>query len=151
MKERLKKIKEALELLPDEQDGWWCPQCQSEVDATFHEDCHTCGFYIGDCQPDQGTTKKKKEALEQLEELQKESQWQPIETAPRDGTEIIITNGCDTCTGKYYPSVVQNYAPFFAQSVDGELRNEGFDYKVEPVYFYEPTHWMPLPQPPKKD
>lgn len=79
------------------------------------------------------------------------SGWQPIETAPKDGTEVIITNGVDTCTGKYHKSVVKNFYPFFAQSVNGELRNEGFDYKVEPVYFYEPTHWMPLPEPPTTD
>lgn len=77
------------------------------------------------------------------------SGWQPIETAPKDGTEIIITNGCDTCTGKYHKSVVQNYTPFFAQSVNGELRNEGFDYRIEPVYFYKPAYWQPLPEPPK--
>ena len=63
----LEKVKEALELLPDEMEGYYCPECKSEVDATYYENCATCGFYIGDCQPSNKTARFKKEAIIALE------------------------------------------------------------------------------------
>jgi hypothetical protein len=70
--------------------------------------------------------------------------WQEIETAPRDGTKIIIAS----------------------ISRDGTIEDIDFDafwtseresWEMPQVYFYwasaygrveEPTHWMPLPPPP---
>ncbi len=66
--------------------------------------------------------------------------WQPIETAPRDGTEILI------------------FEPASAAKIHVVSWQESEDYKVwcyaEEVLSdicpegAEPTHWMPLPQPP---
>lgn len=44
---------EALKVIvpPVGMDGWWCPSCKSEVDATYHEHCANCGTFIGDKQP----------------------------------------------------------------------------------------------------
>lgn len=58
--------------------------------------------------------------------------WQPIETAPKDGTPILGWPG--TMNG--YPYVVQ-YSHGLWREADGEL-----------YHLYEPTHWMPLPEPP---
>ena len=65
---------------------------------------------------------------------QHESQWQPIETAPRDGTGISIklTDG----------SVLQNVIP---QS-DGDYWWNGVQELFIPEF--KVTHWMPLPQHP---
>lgn len=71
--------------------------------------------------------------------------WQPIETAPKDGTEIDV----------------------WAKNADGHQRRitdvcwsrmgdwDGTDFDgwtgMYPERFcakYEPTHWMPLPEPP---
>jgi hypothetical protein len=60
--------------------------------------------------------------------------WQPIETAPRDGTEIIV---CRRFEGRKFMGVVM---------WDG--RYWTIDYGF-PFYFDNPTHWMPLPEPPK--
>lgn len=61
------------------------------------------------------------------------SDWQPIETAPRDGTEII---GHDIRTGV---SHVTRW-------------DYGWDDPDDHYYSeapeYSPTHWMPLPSPP---
>ena len=64
----------------------------------------------------------------------KDMEWQPIETAPKDGTSVIIfVDGLQIvafwgCTGW------ELNAPLF------EL--------FYPEIYGEPTHWMPLPAPP---
>ena len=73
------------------------------------------------------------------------SEWQPIETAPKDGTYIIA----------YFPSHGRREA--YAESayfVDLELEDDpGRGVWVwsqdgdEPQV--QPTHWMPLPEAPK--
>lgn len=82
------------------------------------------------------------------------AQWQPIETAPRDGTEVIlrrddrVTSGCWTewteteaeyhaTTGVYLGQSIQGGGACWS-SWDGGFVDE------EP-----PTAWQPLPEPPK--
>lgn len=73
--------------------------------------------------------------------------WQPIETAPKDGTAIL--------------TVVRGFRPAVTQWVEfeGEARfSEDPENFTEEDHFheyffgslYEPTHWMPLPEGPKK-
>lgn len=59
-------------------------------------------------------------------------QWQPIETAPRDGTEVLIWNGtnCDVAHAAWFND-------------DGSPNWFNNDTTVEP------THWMPLSTPPQ--
>lgn len=59
-----------------------------------------------------------------------EREWQPIETAPRDGTRFLFTNGRIMSTGFYI-----NGHTFAADSWQGERNTV-------------PSHWMPLPNPP---
>ena len=59
------------------------------------------------------------------------SEWQPIETAPRDGTEILLWED-----GYILGSWVEEYG-YFADP-DGHLWKNR-----------QPTHWMPLPAPPQ--
>lgn len=59
-------------------------------------------------------------------------QWLPIESAPSDGTRVLIfSNGAVL-------------SAFFDTDYDGW--RVGREY-----YFYYPTHWMPLPAAPKED
>jgi hypothetical protein len=79
------------------------------------------------------------------------SKWQPIETAPRDGTWILLF------------ARLENYDKS-AQGEMGVCRWERLDYHRESedwaygrnfgehgfrLGFYDATHWMPLPEPPK--
>lgn len=61
--------------------------------------------------------------------------WQPIETAPNDGRRVLVW--CEDWV-----------APLTASSVlKGQLWEP--DYVREP-FKYQPTHWMPIPEPPYK-
>jgi hypothetical protein len=65
------------------------------------------------------------------------SNWQPIETAPEDGSCLLAIN---TDEG-YIFGVLE-------RDTRGNWIHEG-----EPTFchsdYFEPTHWMPLPEPPK--
>ena len=58
--------------------------------------------------------------------------WQPIETAPRDGTQVILCDqDGDILTGNYV-------APYW-----------WIDQFMPPMMYGDPLYWMPLPEPPK--
>ncbi len=77
-------------------------------------------------------------------------EWQPIEIAPRDGTKILTYNG----DGGGYNSYGDG-------ALIGDIAVSAFDFRnfageqwylrhcCDRVSYCEPTHWMPLPQPPK--
>jgi len=74
--------------------------------------------------------------------------WQPIETAPRDGTWFVIClPGERFEVGRFYPAKSTYYVP---SEIDGLFRQQE---KVihewgEFNNFHRATHWMPLPAPP---
>ena len=78
-----------------------------------------------------------------LEEVRKDAAWQPIETAPKDGTAILaIVSGVDSDGLAYEPSTVQ---------IDGtqvHLFCDSDDDSWTELSEWELTHWMPLPKPP---
>ena len=78
---------------------------------------------------------KQREA--RVRELEAAQEWQPIETAPKDGTSVLISNGVSVGEAHY-----EEYAEgwFWA----GGHSTDAVDYKV-----WTPTHWRPLPPPPK--
>lgn len=59
------------------------------------------------------------------------NEWQPIETAPKDGSKVLILE-LDSVHDAVYLSRKDIWV-----SPDG-------------AYGYDPTHWMPMPDPPKK-
>jgi hypothetical protein len=85
------------------------------------------------------------------------AQWQPIETAPRDGTEVLGFRGD---AGVF---VMRWIAPvdFLTERELADPHGEDRDWEEEPDWFYAdfiqggrldgteaPTHWMPLPAAP---
>ncbi|MEM1040834.1 MAG: DUF551 domain-containing protein [Pseudomonadota bacterium] len=62
--------------------------------------------------------------------VRENNDWQPIETAPLDGTDILTWDG--------------NYHTVLFMSQYGSGWTAG-----NPRIKYEPTHWQPLPSPPK--
>lgn len=70
-------------------------------------------------------------------------QWQAIETAPRDGTAILVSDGdrMQVCWWGY--DDLFDLEP--KEWCYGECRGEYNIYQT----FDCPTHWQPLPGPPK--
>ena len=68
-------------------------------------------------------------------------EWQPIETAPKDGTKIILGRFVKNCQEGRSPHVEIDF--WHRLPVVGY---EGFG-KFNDKY-WPPTHWMPLPAPP---
>ena len=66
------------------------------------------------------------------------SSWQPIETAPKDGTHIILYWAGKVFEGMYLDNS-KSMAPW-----QGFIPMPG-----QPFPLGKPTHWQPLPQPPK--
>ncbi len=75
------------------------------------------------------------------------TQWQPIETAPRDGAVFLAT---------WIYDGIRRYGVFkshtFTNGKMGYIKHSGWDEKEECFYGMSNncTHWMPLPQPPSK-
>ena len=79
-------------------------------------------------------------------------EWQPIETAPKDGTPILCVRG-------HCQPVVAWFETFPEPLLDGDQTKwrwrEAGDFVSDNSWredwhgtLYEPTHWMPLPAPP---
>ena len=92
--------------------------------------------------------------LDELEKLLAKVEWQPIETAPRDGTQILA------CAQLSEHLAAQGHVPDlsivrwddrekdFIAMADGymSIKSQGDTWTT----YHEPyvTHWMPLPTPP---
>lgn len=62
------------------------------------------------------------------------SEWQPIETAPKDGTKVLGWDGGTMTTVEWYE--LGGYWSLLAVGAWAEDSE------------WVPTHWMPLPEPP---
>lgn len=77
----------------------------------------------------------------ELQALQRAQEWQPIETAPKDGRRIILGYaGSYSEEGYWLSDPSKNYW--------GETGWFATDENVLSHHPSNPTHWMPLPEPP---
>jgi hypothetical protein len=67
--------------------------------------------------------------------------WHPIETAPKDGTHILVWNG-ETQTTVYWDTKLYIKRWRLVESGWGEEIDDSFD---------DFTHWQPLMDPPKEE
>lgn len=75
--------------------------------------------------------------------------WQPIETAPKDGTEIIAWGIRFGSWG--YTEDRKCWTGVKWDRGNWERPGNWFETRATPQYSagFKPTHWMPLPEPPK--
>lgn len=71
--------------------------------------------------------------------------WQPISTAPKDGTKIltyapVIPPHKNSFGGDPTAKIIINYR----RKAEGGDRHEWWNSRFD----QQPTHWMPLPSPP---
>lgn len=71
----------------------------------------------------------------------REMEWQPIETAPKDGTEILLYDGFGLQVCRYGFDSVHNRVKLWVYGDTLDQYNTRLDMA-------DPTHWMPLPEPP---
>lgn len=98
--------------------------------------------------------------------------WQPIETAPRDGTRILTYGFAYPCLAKYGKSPilipanegctepftmilqwkeVWEYKEVYLGGGVYRKKKELYDAWWKPhEHLFRPTHWMPLPTPPEE-
>lgn len=67
------------------------------------------------------------------------TQWQPIETAPKDGTRVLLFTRW-LGDGQYHCPPFDDVQIGLWDRDEWELINIG-----------DPTHWMPLPSPPERN
>lgn len=80
-------------------------------------------------------------------------EWQPIESAPKDGTDILLSNGVVVSEGHWLhqEGYIRERRDLDGRYIDQD-ESEGFDGWID--WFGgmrpEPTHWMHLPAPPRE-
>lgn len=75
-------------------------------------------------------------ASPQLQQKAVTEEWQPIETAPRDGREVVLWCGQPVC------------GRISTDHLDPERTPQGWTFDVTWPGMTEPTHWIPIPAEP---
>lgn len=81
---------------------------------------------------------------EVLSDADEPSAWQPVETAPKDGTKILL--GWFPETAYEGASTMQSQEVAFWHSIHQQWCGRELLKSAGP---FSPTHWQPLPKPPK--
>jgi hypothetical protein len=80
------------------------------------------------------------QALRQM----RDQQWRTIDSAPRDGDEVLLLCGDDVIIGSFRRDDNAKHEP--PMWLDNSFDDFSCGYMSVPL---DPTHWMPLPQPPE--
>ena len=116
--------------------------------ARFPEvSCSQCGQSFGP--GDSGFSHcQDHKAASPAQPVQPSDQWLPIETAPKNGAEIIMSNGKDVSAGSWFKGHDGTYDRDGAPNCD-EKDACWMDWSGGMLP--EPTHWMPLPPAPQPE
>ena len=75
------------------------------------------------------------------------SDWQPIETAPKDGTSVLLFGPLGVVLGRWCDAQRDTEDFYKRHQLLNFFSHTGWSYDF--VDQHQPTHWMPLPEPPK--
>jgi len=78
-------------------------------------------------------------------------EWQPIDTAPKDGVRVLLVDAYgDIDIAAYEEEIEERFVLTDPSKKSYEKVREIVGYwNTENVF--NPTHWMPLPDPPKEN
>jgi hypothetical protein len=80
-------------------------------------------------------------------------EWQPIETAPRDGTSVILAvtggkNGPVVGEARWWEEWEEHGGDWYwAGNTPGDYHGG----PISEINFGTPSHWMPMPEPPMSE
>lgn len=145
----------------------WAQNQHWPLNTILDEDGFSSGIYLDDrtimawtgwlarARHDHAETERLREALD----------WQPIETAPKDMTQVLVSYICGKrrmvahaqYTPRYTEENINSDCSEYCEEKDNYYTPEGWyeicaawdDYSSMKMH-YEPTHWMPLPEPPNE-
>lgn len=84
------------------------------------------------------------------------NEWQPIDTAPKDGTPIVVWHNGDYHIARWSPLWTENNKTWLVRHPDWTGGHPTIVSEIEPNEFQRragltgPTHWMPLPAAPQE-
>ena len=123
--------------LSDECPSGDCESVQRQWDESFvHQEL------VDELQPVMALTWEVSQLREENERLRKGAgriEWQPIETAPKDGTDILVMTGETMHVVRW----INIHGDFDYWAVD-DNKHGPFTLRGK-----APTHWLPLPETPK--
>jgi Lar family restriction alleviation protein len=120
-----------------------CPFCgghtvefDESLDAIYCHDCGASGAHADT--EDEAAAAWNRRAQDVRGEVM---EWQPIETAPKDGTCILVSNEYGSWIAKYVPEYQSGYRP----AVPWMSMMLNHDHMRWGVRALVPTNWQPLP------
>ncbi len=85
------------------------------------------------------------------------SEWKPIDTAPKDGTKVLIWNSVyDFCPIAWWGEKDGDDSIFYGWNFEGghspccSCEDDFIGWNEDIDEGFMPTHWMPLPEPPAR-
>lgn len=72
------------------------------------------------------------------------AEWLPIETAPRDGSQVIVLRGNRAEIASYYHRETYEFGKLVRTAKGWTSTHAVMGLKLD-----EPTHWLPLPELPR--
>ena len=126
------------------------PRIEAAIEAAWNEPC-----LLGDpiaCHPledaiprdGQSQTDAMKDVVRQMViaalKAADEAAWLPIESAPKDRTKVLLTDGKEVSQGWY-----DEWDRTFVRHDEAQA-GDGFSVHYDE---WKPTHWQPIPNPPQ--
>jgi NADH:ubiquinone oxidoreductase subunit len=76
--------------------------------------------------------------------------WRPISEAPKDGTRFHGRVGDDAIAMLWHEGFGEFVSEWRRMTMASGYTIDGQAYKDHSPTIHHPTHWMPLPEPPKE-
>lgn len=113
-----------------------CPMCgDTEPDYAGHGQRHSVKCALASCQTDGPWMLTKAAAAAAWN--RRADDWMPIETAPRDGTRVVLWGASESVLAYWY-----------GDSLGWQLVHTGA-WAEDADVGIDPTHWRPLPEGPR--